>query len=304
MAEQRPEPSGGKVGSLVNSSAIMAAGTLVSRGTGFLRTMVIAAAIGVGTMGDSYNAANTLPTLLYILIGGGALNAVFVPQLVRAMKQDEDGGTAYANRLLTLVMAGLAGVTFLAVLGAPLLVQLISHSLMRDPASADTTVALARYCLPTIFFMGIHVVMGQILNARGRFGAMMWTPVLNNIVVIFTFGMYIWVFGTFQRTEVTPATVSPEGIRLLGLGTLIGLALQALSMVPYLRAADFHFRPRFDWRGHGLGKAARLAKWTFLFVLANQAGFLVITQLATAAARQPRRPVTSGSAWPPTPTPC
>ncbi|KQV22195.1 MULTISPECIES: murein biosynthesis integral membrane protein MurJ [unclassified Kitasatospora] len=283
-ADHRPESSGGgKISSLVNSSAIMAAGTLVSRGTGFLRTMVIAAAIGVGTMGDSYNAANTLPTLLYILIGGGALNAVFVPQLVRAMKQDEDGGTAYANRLLTLVMAGLAGVVFLAVLGAPLLVQLISHSLMRDQASADTTVALARYCLPTIFFMGIHVVMGQILNARGRFGAMMWTPVLNNIVVIFTFGMYIWVFGAFQRTEVTPATISPEGIRLLGLGTLLGLAVQALSMIPYLRAADFHFRPRFDWRGHGLGKAARLAKWTFLFVLANQAGFLVITQLATAA---------------------
>ncbi|MFJ9520361.1 murein biosynthesis integral membrane protein MurJ [Kitasatospora sp. NPDC101801] len=284
VAEQRPEPAGGgRSGSLVNSSAIMAAGTLVSRGTGFLRTMVIAAAIGVGTMGDSYNAANTLPTLLYILIGGGALNAVFVPQLVRAMKQDQDGGTAYANRLLTLVMAGLAGVTFLAVLGAPLLVQLISHSLMRDPSSADTTVALARYCLPTIFFMGIHVVMGQILNARGRFGAMMWTPVLNNVVVIFTFSLYIWVFGTFQRSEVTPATVSPEGIRLLGLGTLIGLALQALAMIPYLRAAEFRFRPQFDWRGHGLGKAARLAKWTFLFVLANQAGFLVITQLATAA---------------------
>lgn len=286
--EPAPKPktsaaAGGKVSSLVNSSAIMAAGTLVSRGTGFLRTMVIAAAIGVGTMGDSYNAANTLPTLLYILIGGGALNAVFVPQLVRAMKQDEDGGTAYANRLLTLVMVGLAGVTFLAVLGAPLLVQLISHSLMENPDSADTTVALARYCLPTIFFMGIHVVMGQILNARGRFGAMMWTPVLNNIVVIFTFGMYIWVFGTFQHTEVTPGGISPEGVRLLGLGTLIGLAVQALAMIPYLRAADFHFRPRFDWRGHGLGKAARLAKWTFLFVLANQAGYLVITQLATAA---------------------
>ncbi|MFJ8040132.1 murein biosynthesis integral membrane protein MurJ [Kitasatospora sp. NPDC096147] len=276
-------PGGGKVAGLVNSSALMAAGTLVSRGTGFLRTMVIAAAIGVGTMGDSYNAANTLPTLLYILIGGGALNAVFVPQLVRAMKNDPDDGTAYANRLLTLVMTGLAGVTFLAVLGAPLLVQLISHSLMRDPASADTTVALARYCLPTIFFMGVHVVMGQILNARGRFGAMMWTPVLNNVVVIFTFGMYIWVYGTFQHSEVTPGTIAPEGIRLLGLGTLLGLAVQALAMVPYLRASGFRFRPRFDWRGHGLGKAARLAKWTFLFVLANQAGYLVITQLATAA---------------------
>ncbi|GAA1966365.1 murein biosynthesis integral membrane protein MurJ [Kitasatospora viridis] len=277
-----PAPAG-RVGSLVNSSAIMAAGTLVSRATGFLRTMVIAAAIGVGTMGDSYSAANTLPTLLYILIGGGALNAVFVPQLVRSMKQDEDGGTAYANRLLTLVMAGLAGVVFVAVLAAPLLVQLISHSLMSDQADADATVALARYCLPTIFFMGVHVVMGQILNARGRFGAMMWTPVLNNVVVIFTFAMYIWVFGTFQHSRVAPQTVSPEGLRLLGLGTLLGLVVQALSMVPYLRAAGFRYRPRFDWRGHGLGKAARLAKWTFLFVLANQAGYLVVTQLATAA---------------------
>ncbi|MEV7597679.1 murein biosynthesis integral membrane protein MurJ [Kitasatospora sp. NPDC089797] len=281
--EAAPAAGGGKVASLLNSSAIMAAGTLVSRGTGFLRTMVIAGAIGIAVMGDSYNAANTLPTLLYILIGGGALNAVFVPQLVRSMKNDDDGGTAYANRLLTLVMVGLGGVVFLAVLGAPLLVQLIAHPMMTNPARADTTVALARYCLPTIFFMGVHVVMGQILNARGRFGAMMWTPVLNNIVVIFTFGAYIWVYGGYNGTQITPETISPEGVRLLGLGTLLGLVVQSLAMIPYLRAADFHFRPRFDWRGHGLGKAARLAKWTFFFVLANQAGYLVITQLATAA---------------------
>ncbi|MFF7992194.1 murein biosynthesis integral membrane protein MurJ [Kitasatospora xanthocidica] len=281
-----PAPAGGgggKVAGLLNSSAIMAAGTLVSRGTGFVRTMVITTAIGVGVMGDSYNAANTLPTLLYILIGGGALNAVFVPQLVRSMKNDEDGGTAYANRLLTLVMVGLGGVVFLAVLGAPVLVQLIAHPMMANPERAETTVAMARYCLPTIFFMGIHVVMGQILNARGRFGAMMWTPVLNNIVVIFTFGAYIWVYGGFGTTHITPEAVSPEGVRLLGLGTMAGLVVQSLAMIPYLRAADFRFRPRFDWRGHGLGKAARLAKWTFFFVLANQAGYLVITQLSTKA---------------------
>ncbi|MFJ2188673.1 murein biosynthesis integral membrane protein MurJ [Kitasatospora sp. NPDC087861] len=282
-AEPAPAAGGGKVASLLNSSAIMAAGTLVSRGTGFVRTMVITAAIGVAVMGDSYNAAYTLPTLLYILIGGGALNAVFVPQLVRSMKNDEDGGTAYASRLLTLVMVGLGGVVFLAVLGAPLLVQLISHPMMENAARAETTVALARYCLPTIFFMGVHVVMGQILNARGRFGAMMWTPVLNNIVVIFTFGAYIWVYGGYDGTGVSPETISPEGVRLLGLGTLLGLVVQSLAMIPYLRSAGFRYRPRFDWRGHGLGKAARLAKWTFFFVLANQAGYLVITQLATAA---------------------
>jgi putative peptidoglycan lipid II flippase len=275
--------SGGKASNLLNSSAIMAAGTLVSRGTGFVRTMVITYAIGVGAMGDSYNVANTLPTLLYILVGGGALNAVFVPQLVRSMKNDEDGGEAYASRLLTLVVIGLGGVVFATVLAAPILVRLVSDSIMNNPQSADVTVSLARYCLPTIFFMGVHVVMGQILNARGKFGAMMWTPVLNNVVVIFTFGMYAWVYGPFTRTGVTPEIIAPEGVRLLGIGTLLGLTVQALSMIPYLRAAGFTFRPRFDWRGHGLGHAAKLARWTFLFVLANQAGYLVVTQLATAA---------------------
>jgi putative peptidoglycan lipid II flippase len=144
-------------------------------------------------------------------------------------------------------------------------------------------IAFARYCLPTIFFMGIHVVMGQVLNARGRFGAMMWTPVLNNVVVIFTFGMFIWVYGSYSTTRMDATTITPEGVRLLGIGTLLGLVVQSLAMLPYLRDAGFRFRPRFDWRGHGLGKAARLAKWTFFFVLANQAGLIVVTQLATWA---------------------
>lgn len=143
----------------------------------------------------------------------------------------------------------------------------------------------ARYCLPTIFFMGVHVVMGQILNARGKFGAMMWTPVLNNIVMIVTFGLFIWVYGTSHESQMGVTTIPPEGVRLLGIGTLLGLVVQALAMIPYLREAGFRFRPRFDWRGHGLGKTVRLAKWTVLFVLANQAGVLVVTQLATSAGK-------------------
>jgi putative peptidoglycan lipid II flippase len=282
-AVQSPAAPRGKVAGLLNSSAVMAAGTLVSRGTGFVRTMVIGLAIGFKTIGDNYSVANTLPTMIYILVGGGALNAVFVPQLVRSMKNDEDDGEAYANRLLTLVVVGLGGVVLAAVLAAPLLVRAVSNTAMSSPASADMTVAFARYCLPTIFFMGVHVVMGQILNARGKFGPMMWTPVLNNIVVIFTFTMFIWVYGPFTTTQMTPATIPSAGVRLLGVGTLLGLVVQSLAMIPYLRHAGLRFRPRFDWRGHGLGHAAKLAKWTFLFVLANQVGFLVVTQLATSA---------------------
>ncbi|NJP99226.1 murein biosynthesis integral membrane protein MurJ [Streptomyces zingiberis] len=273
----------GRASSVLKSSAVMAAGTLVSRITGFLRTLVMAAAIGVGTLNDAYQVANTLPTMIYILVGGGALNAVFIPQLVRAMKNDDDGGEGYANRLLTLVIVLLAGMTTVCVLAAPLLIRMMSAKWASDPAQMDVAVAFARYCLPTMFFMGVHVVLGQILNSRGRFGAMMWTPVLNNVVIIATFGGFIWAFGGFTATGMTAGTITPEGVRLLGIGTLLGLTVQALAMLPYLRAAGFHFRPRFDWRGHGLGKAARLAKWTFFFVLANQLGMIVVTQLATWA---------------------
>ncbi|WNI16658.1 murein biosynthesis integral membrane protein MurJ [Actinacidiphila sp. ITFR-21] len=270
-------------GSVLKSSALMAAGTLVSRVTGFVRTLVIAAAIGVATLGDSYAVANTLPTMIYILTIGGGLNSVFVPQLVRAMKDDDDGGAAYANRLLTVVMVLLGGIVAVTVLGAPVLVRLMSAKIADNPDTYSVAITFARYCLPTIFFMGVHVVMGQVLNARGRFGAMMWTPVLNNIVVIFTFLMFIWVYGSYSTTRMDATTITPEGARLLGLGTLLGLVVQSLAMLPYLRDAGFKFRPRFDWRGHGLGKAAKLAKWTFFFVLANQAGLIAVTQLATWA---------------------
>lgn len=180
-------------------------------------------------------------------------------------------------------MVVLAAVTVLCVVAAPLLVHLMSPDIADDPRRMAVTVAFARYCLPTLFFMGAHVVLGQILNARERFGAMMWTPALNNVVIIAAFGGFIWAFGGFTGSGVTPATVTPEGVRLLGIGTLLGLAVQALAMLPYLRDGGFRLRPRFDFRGHGLGKAMGLAKWTLLFVLANQLGMVVVTQLATKA---------------------
>ncbi|AXE78972.1 murein biosynthesis integral membrane protein MurJ [Streptomyces atratus] len=280
-----PPKSGGRASGLLKSSAVMAAGTLVSRLTGFVRSLVITAALGAALLGDSFTIAYTLPTMIYILTVGGGLNSVFVPQLVRSMKDDEDGGEAYANRLLTLVMVALGVIVAIAVFAAPWLIHMMSPTIAGDAAANSVAVTFARYCLPTIFFMGVHVVMGQILNARGRFGAMMWTPVLNNIVMIFTFGMFIWVYGTSAESQMGVQTIPPEGVRLLGIGTLLGLVVQALAMVPYLREAGFRFRPRFDWKGHGLGKTIKLAKWTVLFVLANQAGVLVVTQLATSAGK-------------------
>ncbi|MFI5805570.1 murein biosynthesis integral membrane protein MurJ [Streptomyces sp. NPDC051561] len=278
-----PKKPAGRAAGLMKSSAVMAAGTMVSRLTGFIRSALIIAALGAGMLGDTFQVAYQLPTMIYILTIGGGLNSVFVPQLVRAMKNDEDGGEAFANRLLTLVTVALGALTALGMLAAPLLVRFISVPISNNPEANDVAVTLLRYFLPTIFFMGVHVVMGQILNTRGKFGAMMWTPVLNNIVIIATLGLFIWVYGTSANSDMTVSTIPPEGERLLGVGILLGLVVQALAMIPYLRETGFRLRPRFDWKGQGLGKAAKLAKWTVLFVLANQAGAIVVIQLATAA---------------------
>ncbi|MYR56528.1 murein biosynthesis integral membrane protein MurJ [Streptomyces sp. SID625] len=277
---------GGKASGLLKSSAVMAAGTMVSRLTGFIRSAMIVSALGVGLLGDTFQIAYQLPTMIYVLTVGGGLNSVFVPQLVRAMKDDDDGGEAYANRLLTLVMVALGALTVLAVVAAPLLIRVLSPSVAGDPAANQVGITFTRYFVPSIFFMGVHVVMGQVLNARGKFGAMMWTPVLNNIVIIVTLGTFIWVYGTAAHSGMGVASIPPEGQRLLGVGILLGLIVQALAMIPYLRETGFRLRLRFDWRGQGLGKAASLAKWTILFVLANQAGAIIVTRLSTAAGKQ------------------
>lgn len=269
--------------SLLKSSAVMAAGTMVSRVTGFIRSALIVAALGSYTLGDTFQIAYQLPTMIYILTVGGGLNSVFVPQLVRAMKEEEDGGEAYANRLLTLVIVALGSLTLIAIFAAPLLVRFLSVETSNNPAANHVAITFIRYCVPTIFFMGIHVVIGQILNARGKFGAMMWTPVLNNIITIAAFGMFIFVYGTSAHSGMTVTSIPVTGERLLGVGILLGLAVQALAMIPYLAETGFRLRFRFDWRGHGLGKSARLAKWTMLFVLANQGGAIIVTQLSTAA---------------------
>ncbi|MBV2354831.1 murein biosynthesis integral membrane protein MurJ [Streptomyces sp. J2-1] len=295
-----PAPAGkkgGKASGLLKSSAVMAAGTMVSRLTGFVRSALIVSALGLGVLGDSFQVAYQLPTMIYILTVGGGLNSVFVPQLVRAMKEDDDGGEAFANRLLTLVMVALAALTGLAVYAAPLLVRLLSDSVATNPQASGVAITFTRYFLPSIFFMGIHVVMGQILNARGKFGAMMWTPVLNNIVIIITLGTFIWVYGSAANSHLTVATIPPQGQRLLGVGVLLGLVVQALAMIPYLRETGFRIRLRFDWRGHGLGKAAMLAKWTLLFVLANQAGAMVVSQLSTAAGKTSEHLGTKGTGF-------
>ncbi|QIB47657.1 MULTISPECIES: murein biosynthesis integral membrane protein MurJ [Streptomyces] len=269
-------------GGLARSSLLMAAGTVVSRATGLIRQVLQAAALGTGLLASTYNTANTVPTGLYTLLIGGALNAVLVPQLVRARATQADGGRAYEQRLVTLVLCVLAVGTALAVWAAPQIVGLYMRDTPQSHEAFELTVVFARFLLPQIFFYGMFGMLGQVLNAREKFGAMMWTPVLNNIVLIGMFGAYLTLLTTPDRVE----DITASQVRLLGLGTTVGIALQALALIPYVREAGFRFRPRFDWRGSGLRRSARAARWTLLFVLANQVALTVVTNYANAADQQ------------------
>ncbi|MFB6621843.1 murein biosynthesis integral membrane protein MurJ [Streptomyces sp. NPDC056374] len=258
--------------SALRSGALMAAGSLVSRATGFVRAAVVAAALGAAAVADGYAVGNTVPTIIYTLLLGGALNAVFVPELVKAAKEHEDGGVAYTDRLLTLCALALVALTAGAVLAAPLIVDTYTDY---TGEQREMTLAFARACLPQIFFLGLFTLLGQVLNARGRFGAMMWTPVLNNVVVVSVFALFLVVSDG--------GALTPGETALLGWGTTAGIVLQALALVPSLRAARFRWRPRFDWRGSGLATPLRSAGWLVLLVLTNQGAYWVTTLLATSA---------------------
>ncbi|MFD4925007.1 murein biosynthesis integral membrane protein MurJ [Streptomyces goshikiensis] len=263
-------------GSVLRSGALMAAGSIVSRATGFVRSAVVVAALGTGLTGDGYAVANTVPNILYMLLIGGALNAVFVPELVRAAKGHKDGGAAYTDRLLTACTAALLLLTAVAVVAAPLIVSAYTGY---TGAQESTTVALARFCLPQILFYGLFTLLGQVLNARGRFGAMMWTPILNNLVIIGVFGLFLYV------SHGSGGGLTAGETRLLGLGTTAGIVLQALALLPSLRAAGFRWRPRLDWRGSGLARPLRNAGWLVMLVLTNQIGYWVVTRLSTTVGR-------------------
>lgn len=281
--------------SVLSSSAVMAAGTTVSRLSGFVRSALLVAALGGGLHAELFNVANTVPNMLYILLAGGVFNAVLVPQLVRSQKADADGGEAYTNRIVTAAAMFLGVVTVLLVVAAPWVMELFLGDAYGKPelaAQRDSAIDFARFCLPQVFFYGMFVLVGQILNARGKFGPMMWAPIANNLVAVLVLVTYLFVFGPAAGTEVFgPYTPGQEA--LLGLGSTLGIVLQLAVLVPYLRKAGFRYRPRFDLRGTGLGHTLQLGVWTVLFVIVNQIAYTVVVNLASGGpAEAPGEPAT------------
>jgi len=274
-----PEPNDG-AGSVARNSMVMAAGSVVSRVTGFLRTAVLGAAVGAGLVFDDYNLANTLPNMVYELLLGGVLASVIVPLLVRARTRDADRGEAYTQRLLTLAGVFLAAATVLAVAAAPLIAALFRNA---DSQAADQRLitVFSYLLLPEIFFYGMAALMAAILNTRGHFAAPMWTPILNNVVVIVTAGVFMLLPTAGGR--ISAAAISTAQVLVLGVGTTLGIVVQATGLLPAMRRVGYRWRLRWDWRELHLRELARISGWMLGYVVVSQVALVVVLKIAKIA---------------------
>jgi putative peptidoglycan lipid II flippase len=279
---------------LFRASGIMAIGTILSRITGFIRALLAVAVLGTALLADTYNVANTMPNILYNLLVGGALTAIFVPQLVRSFS-DEDGGHAFASRLVTTISGILLALVLIGVIFAPALVRLYAPEFSTAGFETEQHIAVAftRYCLPQIFFLGLFTMLGQVANARGSFAPLMWAPIANNLVVIVVFAGILATQHALSIGEITDFQV-----QLLGWGTTLGVVIQALILIPVVKRSGIQLRPMFGVQG--LGKSFGLAGWTLIYVLVSQLGYLVTVNVATSAAvRSAQAGITTGVGFTP-----
>ena len=284
----RPKRSAG----IGRSSALLASGTIVSRGLGFLRLILLTYVLG-GTQGyvaDGFNSATYVPNSVYALIAGGLLTAVLVPQIVRAAVHP-DGGAAYINKLVTIAVIGLGGITIVLTAASPVLMPIF----LAKPQTLRYAIPFAYWSLPQIFFLGLYTVLGEVLNARRSFGPFTWAPVLNNVVSIATLGLFAVAFGTIDPQH-PPAFDGAMNVVLAG-GSTLGIAAQALILTLAWRRTGLRYRPDFQWRGVNLGATGRAAGWTFGMLVATQVAGVVQAHMASLASGRYPSSATMATAW-------
>ncbi len=262
---------------VVSRSWGMAFATLVSRITGFIRIVLLAAILGAA-LSSSFTVANQLPNLVAALVLEATFTAIFVPVLARAERDDPDGGTAFVRRLVTLATTLLAVTTVLSVAATPLLVRLM---LGDDPkVDQPLTTSFAYLLLPQVIFYGLSSVFMAILNNRNHFSAPAWAPVLNNVVAIATLGLFVLVPG---ELSTDPVRMGSAKLLVLGIGTTLGVVAQTAVLLVAIRREKISLRPLWGIDDR-LKRFGAMAAAMVLYVLISQFGLVVGNQIASAAA--------------------
>lgn len=210
---------------LLRAASVVSLLTLASRVTGLVREQMVAAAFGASVMTDAFNVAFRIPNLLRRLFAEGAFSQAFVPLLAESRTRDGDAATlALVDAVATVLAWALLVVSLLGVAAAPVLVWLMAQGLQKT-GGFDTAVVLTRLMFPYIGFMSMVALSAGILNTWKRFAVPAATPVLLNLAVI---AAAWWLVPRFRVWGIEP-------IYALGVGVMVGGALQLAVQIPALR---------------------------------------------------------------------
>lgn len=264
-------------------TAVMAVGTTLSRVTGMLRLTATVAALGFGALSDTFAAANTTPNIVYELVLGGILTSVFVPVFVRwSTTHGREASWEVAQRLLTISLVVLSAIAIVAAVLAPAIMRVYlsaSDSSTRE-AQIELGASFLRWFMPQIVFYGVGAIAIGVLQSGRRFATVMFAPILNNLAVIITMLVFISSDAGQRITELSAGHRT-----LLAGGTTSGIVAMTLALWPPLRRMGFRWHLRFDWRHPAIAELGRLARWTVVYVAANQLAYLLVIVLSNRLGR-------------------
>lgn len=262
--------------SILKTSGSIAIATLMSRITGFIRTVLVLAMLGAA-VSSAFQAAYVLPNMVAEVVLGAVLTAIVIPVLVRAEAEDADGGATFINRIFTLTVTLLGAATIVALIGAPVLTYL---NVGNGDVNRSLATALAYLLLPEILFYGLSALFMAILNVKGYFKPGAWAPVLNNFVQIATLVIYAVLPG---EITLNPVRMSNPQILVLGIGTTVGVIVQVAVLIPYLKQAGVKLR--WVWGiDDRLRRFGNMALAVIVYVAILQVGLIITYRIAASAA--------------------
>jgi putative peptidoglycan lipid II flippase len=285
-ANQQP-PSHQSPPNMGRSTAIMAAGTLLSRITGIARNALLLACLGTTLLGDSYNSANTTPNMVYELVAGGVLSALLVPLFNALIHKGTQRARDGINAIVSLAFVGLLLTAIVVAIASPSIMWLYFHkpnqTLQRQLGSE-----LLRMFAPQIAVYGFITLATAALNTKRRFGAAMLAPVFNNLVMIAVLSWAYRILGRLYskdakaNTQLLAVARDAQAKWILGFGTTAGVVAMGLVLIPALGKAEVGWRWRWEPTHPAVIELLRLSGWTMGYVAANQAALLFIQSRAVA----------------------
>ena len=257
----------------------MSVGTAASRATGFVRTSLLAAVLGVTASADAYNTANTVPTMLLVLVTGGTLSAALVPLLTRPVGDAARAKTASVTASAIVVVT--VATTCVAVIAAPLITRLFAARV--DGADREAFLSVTTWwlvlALPQVALYALSVVSVAALNSVGRLALAGAAPVATNVVAI---AVLVGYLVSDMSRPLALADLDWPALLPIGLAMTCGVAATAWLQWRGARRALLGLRLtlRLRWNDPTLRELRQVGRWTMLYVVANQVALAVIVTVA------------------------